>query len=257
MPTTPELQANALPPFSFPKCVPSRSELPFASATGNPLSPHTQYEQVGKAESPSGPCSQQGRTGRAGPQGPIGMPGPQGWKGNPGPPGMEGAPGAPGAQGAQGPQGPEGPAGPPAVFSSATDGNNAKVKGPYFKEEIRTSDFPSFNSTAKTFNAWLEKGNRYYACGFNHPALIEALGCVATTNFEGLASSWWYGLPHESCTDYSHDWPMLQQTVHDHLLSVRWVENEWRAFEKLQYQQQGYKDETPAKYLSRKQWHRC
>ena len=153
--------------------------------------------------------------GRTGPPGNDGMPGPPGPKGDVGPYGMRGPPGAigppglPGPQGLQGPEGPEGPPRPPAMLSSAVDKNNAKIKGSYFKEEIQASDFPSFDGTGKMFNAWLKKGDRYYAYGFDHPSLVEALGHVATTNFEGSASSWWDGLPHESHAEYSLDWPTL------------------------------------------------
>jgi hypothetical protein len=66
---------------------------------------------------------------------------------------------------------------------------------------------------AKTFNAWLEKGDTYYTYGYNHLLFIEALAHVATTNFEGLASTWWNGLSHDLHTDYTSNWPTLRRTV--------------------------------------------
>jgi hypothetical protein len=47
-------------------------------------------------------------------------------------------------------------------------GNDPKPKGPLFKEEIKASDFPHFDGTAKMFNAWLKKGDTYYAYSYLH-----------------------------------------------------------------------------------------
>lgn len=65
----------------------------------------------------------------------------------------------------------------------------------------------------KTFNAWLEKGDMYYTYGYDHPLLIDALAHVATTNFEGLAASWWNGLSHHLRIEYTSDWPTLRQVA--------------------------------------------
>ena len=88
-----------------------------------------------------------------------------------------------------------------------------------FKEEIKVSDFPKFNRTAKTFNAWLEKGDIYYAAyGYDHPLLIDALAHVATTNFEGCFVVEWP--PHELRADYTRDWPTLYQMTQDHIMHL-------------------------------------
>jgi hypothetical protein len=73
---------------------------------------------------------------------------------------------------------------------------------------------------AKMFNAWLEKGDTYYTYGYNHLLFIEALAHITTTNFKGLASSWWNGLSHDLHTDYTSDWPTLHKTARDHLLQL-------------------------------------
>jgi hypothetical protein len=60
-----------------------------------------------------------------------------------------------GPRGQKGPPGHTGPSGNPIPPSSSGSGTGAglpKPIGPYFKEEIHTTDFPSFDSTSKTFD---------------------------------------------------------------------------------------------------------
>jgi hypothetical protein len=40
------------------------------------------------------------------------------------------------------------------------------ARGPYFKEEIKASNFPAFDGTSHTFDLWLEKGDKYYSYGY-------------------------------------------------------------------------------------------
>ena len=92
--------------------------------------------------------------------------------------------GLPGGHSAIGPEGPPGPPGPPgepgppgpAGQTAARDREPPGPKGPYFKEEIKASDFPSFDGSPKTFDAWLEKGDALYSYGFESPAIVDALG---------------------------------------------------------------------------------
>lgn len=91
-------------------------------------------------------------------------------------------PGWPGDHGPPGPPGPEGPPGPPGPSSHNAEGRNQL--GPFFKEELKASDFPSFDGQAASFEAWLEEGNWLYAYGYSHPHLTDALGYVATFNFK-------------------------------------------------------------------------
>ena len=151
--------------------------------------------------------------------------------------------GLPGGHGAIGPEGPPGPPGPPgepglpgpARQTVARDQEPPGPKGPYFKEEIKPSDFPSFNRSPKTFDAWLEKGNALYSYGFESLAIVDALGQVATFNFTGLAAAWWNGLSQDLCTEYSENWPTLRHVVHTSIMSVKWVEKEWLKFKHLHY----------------------
>ena len=85
-----------------------------------------------------------GRRGQAGRDGPIGPEGPQG---------------LPGGYSAIGLEGPPSPAGQTAAREWEPPG----PKGPYFKEEIKASDFPSFDRSPKTFDTWLEKGDALYS----------------------------------------------------------------------------------------------
>ena len=92
--------------------------------------------------------------------------------------------GAPGHHSAMGPEGPEGPPGPlgepgpPGLPGPAANRDQEPLgpKGPYFKEEIKALDFPSFDSSPKTFDTWLEKGDTLYVYGFESPAIVNALG---------------------------------------------------------------------------------
>ncbi len=178
--------------------------------------------------------------------------------------GLDGPIGAPGGHGAMGPEGPVGPPGPPGDPGppgpvgqvAARDREPQGPKGPYFKEEIKASDFPSFDGSPKTFDAWLERGDALYAYGYESPAIVNALGRVATFNFVGLAAAWWNGLSQELRTEYAEDWPTLRYIVRTSIMSVKWVEKEWLKFEHIRYRQRGNEDETPAEYLSRKQRHR-
>ena len=83
--------------------------------------------------------------------------------------GPEGPPGPPGLPGEPGPPGPAGQ-------TTARDWEPPGLKGPYFKEEIKASDFPSFNRSPKMFDAWLEKGNALYSYVFKSPAIVDTLG---------------------------------------------------------------------------------
>jgi hypothetical protein len=83
--------------------------------------------------------------------------------------GLEGPPGPPGLPGEPGPPGPAGQ-------TTARDWEPPGPKGPYFKEEIKASDFPSFNRSPKMFDAWLEKGNALYSYVFKSPAIVDTLG---------------------------------------------------------------------------------
>ena len=93
----------------------------------------------------------------------------------------------------------------------------------------------SFDGSPKTFDAWLEKGNTLYSYGFESPAIVDALGQVATFNFTGLAATWWNRLSQDSHTEYSENWPMLCHVVCTSIMSVKWVEKEWLKFEHLHY----------------------
>ena len=106
--------------------------------------------------------------------------------------------GLPGGHRAIGPEGPPGPPGPPgepglpgpAGQTVARDQEPPGPKGPYFKEEIKPSDFPSLDRSPKTFDARLEKGDALYSYGFESLAIVDALGQVATFNFTRLAAAW-------------------------------------------------------------------
>jgi hypothetical protein len=67
---------------------------------------------------------------------------------------------------------------------------------PYFKEDVRASEFPKFDGSAKAFDLWLAKGNYFYMYGYG-TKLADTLGRVATFNFKGLAVTWWAGLPQD------------------------------------------------------------
>ena len=153
--------------------------------------------------------------------------------------------GLPGGHGAIGPEGPPAPPGPPgepgppgpAGQTAARDWEPPGLKGPYFKEEIKASDFPSFDRSPKTFDTWLEKGDALYSYGFESPAIVDALGRVATFNFSGLAATWWNGLSQDLHTEYLENWPTLRHVVRTSIMSVKWVEKEWLKFEHLRYRQ--------------------
>jgi hypothetical protein len=118
----------------------------------------------------------------------------------------KGPPSPIGPSGPSGPNGPPGPPGPNGPPSSTSE--NRLCNGPYFKEDIKASDFPVFNGSAKTFNMWLEKGNQYYMYRYKHK-LAEALGCVATFKFEGIAVSWWTGLSQNERDNKVKEWSTL------------------------------------------------
>ena len=86
--------------------------------------------------------------------------------------------GFPGGHGAIGPEGPPGPPGLPGPAGQTAAGGRGPPgpKGPYFKGGVKASDFPSFDGSPKTFDAWLEKGNALYSYGFESPAIVDALG---------------------------------------------------------------------------------
>jgi hypothetical protein len=80
--------------------------------------------------------------------------------------------------------------------------------GPYFKEDVRASEFPKFDGSAKTFDLWLAKGNYFYTYSYG-TKLANALGQVATFNFKGLAATWWAGLPQDEQDAKTQEWPVL------------------------------------------------
>ena len=201
---------------------------------------------------PSSPSSQGRRPASSGPnRGPRGQ---RGHSGDPGPRGDRGPPGPPGPPGPSGDPGPPGPPGPgdPAASGGTPDpGGSRKRKGPYFKEEVRASDFPEFDGTAKTFDAWLDKGDNLYDYGYNY-SLAEDLGRVATVNFKGIVSTWWRGLTQETRDENTQTWPMIRDFVRDSIMSRKWIETEWLRFQEMRYRQKGHEGESPAQYLSRK-----
>ena len=189
-----------------------------------------------------------GQRGQSGGSGPPGDPGPGGARGPSGPPGPPGPPGDPGPPGPPGPPG----SGDPAVTGETPEaGGPRRRKGPYFKEEVRASEFPEFDGTAKTFDTWLDKGDNLYDYGYNY-SLAEDLGRVATVNFKGIASTWWRGLTQDTRDEYTQTWPMIRDFVRDSIMSRKWVETEWLRFQEMRYRQKGHEGESPAQYLSRK-----
>ena len=88
-----------------------------------------------------------------------------------------------GQKGTKGDLGPPGLPGPPGAAYLPVP--KPRPSSPYFKEEIRASDFPVFNGTAASFDMWLECGDNYYTYGHN-TRLAEALRRVATLNFKGI-----------------------------------------------------------------------
>ena len=163
-----------------------------------------------------GACGHRGQVsqdGPIGPEGPMGLPGGHGGIGPeepPSPPGLPGEPGPPG----------------PAGQTAARDREPPGPKGPNFKGEIKASDFPSFDRSPKTFDAWLEKGDALYSYGFESLAIVDTLGQVATFNFTGLAAAWWNGLLQDLCTEYLENWPTLHHIICTSIMSVKWVEKE-------------------------------
>ena len=232
------------PPSSCPSSWASSYTLPTPSLCSTPwlLPGLPSPSGPGGSDRPDGPPSDDpryrgahGHRGQArqdspiGPEGPMGLPG--GYsaicpEGPPSPPGLPGEPGPPG----------------PAGQTAAREWELPGPKGPYFKEEIKASDFPSFNRSPKTFDAWLEKVMPYILMVLSPWPLLAA---------------WWNGLLQDSCTEYSENWPTLCHVICTSIMSVKWVEKEWLKFEHLYYWQRGHEEETLAEYLSRKQQHRC
>ena len=149
--------------------------MPSSRFTPRPLPGQPLPGGPGGSDGPDGPPSDdpryrgaRGCRGQARRDGPIGPKGPMGVPGGYGAIGPEGPPSPPGLPGEPGP----GPAGQTAARDQEPPG----LKGPYFKEEIKASDFPSFDRSPKTFDAWLEKGDALYSYGFESPAIVDALG---------------------------------------------------------------------------------
>ena len=77
--------------------------------------------------------------------------------------------GLPGGHGAIGPERPPGPPGPPgepgppgpAGQTMARDQEPPGLKGPYFKEEIKASDFPSFDGSLRHLTPGWRKAMPY------------------------------------------------------------------------------------------------
>ena len=194
--------------------------------------------------------------GRRGQRGAEGPPGPGGNRGEPGDPGANGPQGPRGPQGPQGPRGPGGPQGPggPPGPPGAPGGqaNDPARGGPIFKEEVKASDFPTFDGSPKTFMTWLDKGDYWYRYS-DALRWRQSLARVATFNFEGLAAVWWSGLTYEERQERTQEWPILREFVRTELMSIRWLEKVWQDFRALRFRQSGHEDETPAAFLGRKQ----
>jgi hypothetical protein len=80
--------------------------------------------------------------------------------------------------------------------------------------------------------------------------LTDALGQVATFNFEGLAATWWAGLPQDERDAKTQEWPVLRDYMQDNIMSKRWTEAEWLKLNSMLYRQHGHKDELPSGYLA-------
>jgi hypothetical protein len=177
-------------------------------------------DSEGENQRPPNRCGNADDQAPKGPPGPIGPSGPSGPNGPPGPPGPSGA------------AGPDGWPSGPGLPSSTSE--NQLPNGPYFKEDIRASDFPVFDGSAKTFDAWLEKGDQYYTYGYKHK-LAEALGHVAMFKFEGIAASWWTGLSQNKRENKVKEWPMLRDFVRDNVMSKRWTESQYLKVTEMHY----------------------